>query len=145
MTSNDVDLAIVAALDGDAVLLALMPGGVYFDFAPAGRDQFVLVELFDHGDEYQFQFGTDGAPAFERFVYDVTAVEKAAAAINGERARQRIHELLQGVALTVAGYDHVKTLRTRYLRYATPDDTDRANRWTHRGGRYEVVVAPHTP
>lgn len=135
--SVDVDFAVLAQL-ADPTLASLMPGGVYFDIVPASAgSKFVLVELYDHEDQYQFQ-----GRAFERFVYDITAVEKASAIGDGEDARQRIEAVLQDVALTITGYDHSKTRRVRYLRFMRPDENDRANRWQHRGGRYEVIVSP---
>jgi hypothetical protein len=135
--SNEVLVAVMAALAADAALLALMPGGVFFGMSQGPATQFVVVTLETHEDSYQF-----GGPAFERFVLRVAAVEQAAADLNGDAAQARIYELLQDVLLTIAGYDHTLTRRVGFVREIQLDDVDRANRWQHRGGRYEVIVTP---
>jgi hypothetical protein len=136
---SDVDAAIIAVLRNDPELRALMPGGVYFDVAPPGRTQYVVVSMEFHEDTYTF----DGS--FETTLYLVKAVERITAAGgdgNTKRAAARIQELLQDQPLTITGYVHSSTSRTGRARDTEPDEVDHDARWQHRGGRYQVFVTP---
>jgi hypothetical protein len=134
---SNVDAAILAVLRADPELRTLMPDGVYFDVPPPGRTRYVVVAMEFHEDTYVF-----GGCAFERTIYLVKAVERHIDGTNAGRAAARIHELLQHQPLTIVGYDHGLTSRTGRARDTEPDEVDNDAMWQHRGGRYEVMVAP---
>lgn len=136
--SGAVDAAIVARLAGDATLMGLMTDGVYFDVAASGKTKFVIVSLTTSFDDHEF-CGT----AFEEVTYLVKAVTLGTSGAEVRAAAARIHALLQGVQLTVAGYTNALLRRTEYVRYTEVDDVDNDIRWQHRGGRYEVWVSPN--
>lgn len=153
--SSDVDAAIVAMLRADPALMTLMPDGVFMDeagksiVAGGSAKRFVLVSLVDEHDEPQF-----GGRAFEDGLYLVKAV--ALSVINGAplpsttmaAAAARIDDLLDPqpplppATLTVPGYGVMVTRRDSRVRSTEVDEVDSAIRWQHRGGRYQVMVAP---
>lgn len=134
-----VDDVLVAALTGDATLATLLPDGVYFDIAPAGKTRFVLISFVTHDDAEGFQ-----TPLYEQFTYQVKAVVLAKSAIDADAAAFRIHELLQrGVLTPIAGYTHMATLRVERIRYQDVDAIDSDIRWQHSGGHYEITVSPN--
>lgn len=136
--SSDVDQALVDLLRADATLAALMPDGVWIDEADAGLEQFVIVSLV---------IGLD-APIFEGrgsedLVYLVEARELSTVAVkNSEAAAARIDALLELGTLTIAGYGFQVMRRIERVRGTEIDAVDSAIRWSRRGGRYQVVVAP---
>jgi hypothetical protein len=135
--SSEVDEAVIAALAGDATLMAAMTDGVHVDVAPTGKTKFVIVSQVDHEDEYDF----DGI-TYEVFLYLVKAVELNVSGLTVKSAAARIHTVLQRVNLTVDGYKHSMTRRVARVRYTEVDESDGNKRWQHRGGRYEVFVSP---
>lgn len=135
--TSAVDAAVLAALSGDATLLALMTDGVFWDVAPNGLTKFVIVSQVAHEDENAFSGRT-----FESILYLVKAVDRSAAGSDVKTAAARIDTLLQDVALTITGYAHSLTRRLERVRYTEVDDIDLNIRWQHRGGRYELFVSP---
>jgi hypothetical protein len=134
---SDVDAAILAVLRNDQALMALMPDGVYFDVAPPGRTKYVIVSMEFHEDFYTF----DGR-ALERTIYLAKAIERDIDGADVKAAAARIDELLQGQPLTIPGYVHSLTSRTGRARDTERDEVDNSALWQHRGGHYEVLVAP---
>ena len=68
--SNDVDEALVEYLAGDAALQALLPGGVWFDVAPPGVINVLILWHLDHVDDNNaFE-----QSAWEVFTYGIRAV-----------------------------------------------------------------------
>lgn len=140
--SSDVDNALVAKLGADATLLALMPNGVYFDEGPPNATRLVIVSLVDEHDEPQF-----GGRAFEDALYLVKAValSKPSAPLPSnvmKDAAARIDALLENGTLTVPGYGLMTMQRDSRIRSTEVDEIDSSIRWQHRGGRYQVMVAP---
>lgn len=136
--SSDIDNALIAKLGADALLLSLMPNGVYWDEAPAQSRQFVIVSLVDEADEPMF-----GGRAFEDALYLVVARELSTVAVkNVKAAAARIDALLEDGTLTVPGYSHMVMHRESRVRMTEVDYQDSAIRWSHRGGRYRVQQAP---
>lgn len=140
--SSDIDNALVAKLGADAPLLALMPNGVYFDEGPAGATRFVVVSLIDEHDEAQF-----GSRAIEDALYLVKAValSKPSTPLPAnvmKDAAARIDALLEDGTLTVPGYGLMTMHRDSRIRSTEVDQVDSSIRWQHRGGRYQVMVAP---
>lgn len=144
MRSSEVDTALIALLAADAALTALLPDGVFYDTAPFGSTAFCIVGVIDHADSYVLH-----GSAAERFLYLVKAVRQdssdGAAAVAVEQAAQRIFDLLQDAhddqRLAPAGYRTLLCHRANYVRY-TDLDEEVDQRWLHRGGHYEILVAP---
>lgn len=134
--SSAIDTALYAALANDSTLMALMTDGVYWDVAESGKTKFVVVSLVVSPTDYAFQHSV-----MEQPIYLVKAVERSATAANVRTAAARIRTLLDGVALSITGYDHLLTRLDERVRYTEVDDLDKNIRWQHWGGRYEVVAS----
>jgi hypothetical protein len=136
--SSEIDTAILAKLNGDAQLLALLPQGAHWDEAPPGSTRFVIVSLVDAVDEPQF-----GGRSYENDLYLVKAVALSTAitATNMRLAAARIDALLERGTLTPTGYSLMTMEREERIRLTEVDDVDPDIRWFHRGGRYRVVVS----
>ncbi len=134
--SGDVDTALVALLEADATLLALMIHGVDFDVSKHGSTTFVLVAQLAHEDVYMF-----GGIAWERFLYLVKAVHKSTTGATAKTGAARIQTLLHMQTLSVTGYGLMRMARVERVRY-TEVDEDTDARWQHQGGHYEVLVSP---
>lgn len=144
--SSNVENALVAKLLADVGvgnLGALMPDGVYIDEAPAGATRFVLVSLVDEHDTPIF-----GGRGFEDYTFLVKAVAKTSTTANVKAAAARIDALLDPqppdppATLTITGYSLKVLRRVARVRTTEVDGADEAIRWQHRGGRYQVLVAP---
>ncbi len=135
--SSDVDAAIIAKLVGDATLMAILTDGVWVDVAASGKTRHCVVSQVAHHDEYVF----DGR-VVETFLYLIKAVIQTTSGADPKAAAARIDVLLQDVPLTMTGYGHLLTRREERVRYTEVDEANPDLRWSHRGGRYQVVVAP---
>lgn len=132
-----VDAALIALLDDDPTLAALLPHGWFVDVAGTkNATQFGIVSLVDHEDTYQF-----GAVAYERGVYMVKAVLLTTQSTRAAAAAARIQALLQHAQPTIAGYGVLTIRRRGRIRY-TEVDPESDSRWQHQGGEYEVMVSP---
>lgn len=135
-----VDAAVIAALTADTGtggLMTMMTDGAYMDIAPPGRTKFVIVSLVTHEDVYAM-----GGWAYEKFLYLVKAVDLNTKPGRANAAAARILEVLQDVALSITGYDHMLTQREERIAYTEVDSINPDIRWQHRGGRFEVFVSP---
>ena len=135
--SSAIDAAIVARLQSDPTLAALMPEGVYMDIAPPGVQRFVIVSLVIAEDQAVFS-----ERAIEDIRYAVKAVMMTTTGTSGiKEAAAQIDALLEDQPLTVAGYEWMASYREERIRYTEIDDIDSTIRWHHRGGRYRVQMA----
>jgi hypothetical protein len=143
--SSDIENAVIAKLAADAPLTALMPDGVFFEVAPAGRTRFVIVSLVESHDERVF-----GGRAVEDVLLLVKAVALSTVTANIKAAAARVDELLDPqppaapATLTAAGYSLMAMYRDPDLpriRLTEEDDDDATIRWFHRGGHYRVVMS----
>lgn len=138
--STDIDQALIALLGSDATLLSYMQAGVYYDVAPPGSQNFVIVSLVDTVDEAVF-----GGRAYEDSLYLVKAVGLTSTiplrTPNMKAAAARIDALLNEQTLTVNGYTHMAMFREGRVRTTEVDDEDADLRWQHRGGFYRVQQA----
>lgn len=136
--SSDIDNALVAKLQADTALLALMPDGVYFnDKGPwPGAKRYVEVSLVTTDDVPMLQ-----RRSHEEIRYQVKAVglSKLNPDVNGAAAR--IDALLEGGSLTVSGYTCMVIKREQRIRYPEPDADDPTLRWWHRGAHYTVMMS----
>ena len=134
-----IDEAILAVLTDDAILMALMPGGVHWAIAPPGLARFVIVDgAQDFEPSYVFG-ATDGG--IERIGYLVKAIARASETDAPLDAAARIHDLLhmQPLVLTGTGYEWMATTRTRRVRY--PERDPHNVEWQHIGAVYDVMVS----
>jgi hypothetical protein len=136
--TSAVDAAVVGVLSGDGALAALLPDGVWFDIAEQGATQFVVVSYVDHADlDAQGQRPS----AVEQLRLQVKAVTQGSSGLTVKQGAARIHELLQGQPLTIDGYTLMTLKRASHVRYTEVDQLT-TERWQHRGGHYDVWVAP---
>jgi hypothetical protein len=138
--TSAIDAAILALLLNDATLAGLMPDGVYWDVGEEAATQFVVVSQLTHDNVDAMASAIDPAPLFERPTYLVKAVEENASGANVKAAAARIHELMQGARLTIAGYVCMTCRRLERIRYVEINQQTAA-RWNHRGGHYQVWAA----
>lgn len=144
---RDVDRAILNVLTSDAILTALMPGGVHWDVAPAGLTAFIVVTSQDFEASYPLtrrDVGTiDGG--MERIGYLIKAVKRTTNADAPLDAAARIHDLLhmQALDLSGTGYELMTIHRTRRVRYSEFDQS--TAEWQHIGGVYDVIVSSEFP
>jgi hypothetical protein len=133
-----VDVAVLEVLRGDAALMALVNGALFFGVAKQGYETFVAVDrLSGLVDRDCFAEATG-----ETFLYQVKAVTPGTATNGVRAAAARIRELLDGrETLDAVGYalqrpiEEVEPLRLEDYDEANPDRV--AQIW---GGRYEIVV-----
>lgn len=131
--STAVDAALVAALQADATLLGLAPGGVYPDLAPEQvPTPYVIVALESHEDVQEH-----GSPAYEDMVYVVMAIDKATDAAAANAAYARADAVLTGSTLAVSGYTTMDLHRVGRVRMA---ERDGSAIWRFVCGRYRVQV-----
>ena len=143
--SSDVDDALVAKLLADPALIALMPDGVFFDVAGKSiavvgdARRFVLVSIVEADDASIFE-----GRAAEDTLYRVEARALATLVTPAQMkaAAARIDALLELGTLTVADYTLQVMRRRGRTRMTDVDSVDTAIRWYHRGGLYQVKVAP---
>jgi hypothetical protein len=147
MDSAAIDAALVLKLQSDTALAALMPAGafVYMDLALAGSTTFVRVALDSPHDEPMF-----GGRAYEDAVFLVEAVElhREDVTAHVREAAARIDAVLDPqpplppATITIAGYGLLVLRRVGRVRLTERHSTDAALRWSHRGGRYQLMAAP---
>jgi hypothetical protein len=139
---REVDQAILAVLTGDAILAALMPGGVHWDVAPPGLTAFVTVTSQDFSASYVFGPNDGG---IERIGYQVVAISRGSSSDAPLDAAARIHDLLQRqtLPLTGTGYELMSIHRSRRIRFSEFDRTNAE--WQHIGAIYDVFVSSETP
>lgn len=134
--STAVDAAIVAALQADALLQGLLPGGVHPDLAPELQQEtpyiIVALEPTEDVDEH-------GGPAFEDATYVVMVVDKATDAANANAAYERAHSVLVGQPLIVPGETVMSIVRRGRHRFA---ERDGSVLWRFVLGRYRVMTDP---
>jgi hypothetical protein len=134
--SSAIDAALVALLQADAALTALLPDGVWMDEAGEGCTRFALVAVLD-----EFDVGVYGGRAYEDCLYVVKAVVLSTTNGDIQAAAARIDELLDDQPLTAAGYGFMSMHRETRVRITEVDDVNAAIRWHHRGGHYRVQMA----
>lgn len=138
MTGEEVDDAVLAHLRGDSTLLALAPGGVWPEVAPAeapNQGVFVILQLQAHEDVDQQ--ADEVAYEVPRILAKAVGRDSNAAGVRAAYAR--VHALLQGVALTIAGYHWMDTRREGRVSYT---EQDGPYYWRHRGGLYRIEAHP---
>jgi hypothetical protein len=136
--SNEVDEAVLAVLTGDTALRALLPGGVWFDLTGSPNlTRYGLVSQLHHED----MPAVHSEGGWERYLYLVKAVVLATDSSTVKAAAYRIHQLLHDTTYPVDGYVLMLSQRVERVRYAELDEVTDEN-WLHRGGQYEVFVAP---
>lgn len=133
----EVIKAVVAKLDADATLLALVPAGAYRNVAPAEVQKAVIVELVIHQDVYAMR-----SVAYDKTFVRVKAVERSKSTTGVDAAAARIQDVLQDQALTITGYRHRSTRRMEHIAEVETDDDDPEEHWQMAGGIYEIWAVP---
>lgn len=136
MSSDAIDRALIAVLELDAPLQALLPDGVWWNEAPQGSRAFVIVTLQTSTDEPMFT----GERAWEDTQYMIKAVEFGTSGVNAVAAAARIDQLLDNVDIPIDGYLTMRLQRDGRIHLSEVDDLDTAIRWQHRGGNYRIVA-----
>jgi hypothetical protein len=134
--ASQMKAAVFSALNGDPTLQALMPDGAWWNQAPPGKTQFIIVALPGHEDLYEFQ-----DEAFERFTYQITARSKEASSLAVDAAAARIRLVIEGMT-SATGYLVTAAERIEAIAYSDPDPVDAALLWQHAGGLYEILAQP---
>ena len=133
-----IDRVVIAALQADAELVALMPEGVYFGIAAPGLTRFVLVTLQTGADD-----GVYGHRAQEEITYAVQAIGLSRDTTLGtmRSAAARIDAVLEGVPLaTPVDYGSIDCVREEPIADTVIDELDKSLRWHHFGGMYRVTA-----
>jgi predicted PhzF superfamily epimerase YddE/YHI9 len=137
--SSRLTVALVAKLQTDAALLALMPDNAWLAEAPAGKTRFVIVALVDESDEAVF-----GRRAFEDALYLVEARALSTSGGNVHAAYARIDALLEDGTLTVPGYGLMALYRDGgFVDTVEVDQVDPTIRWNRCGGHYRITATPN--
>ena len=134
--SSAIDDAILAVLEGDAVLSAIVPDGVWIDEAPAQSRRFVIVSLVLGQDVATF-----GGRAWEERLYLIKAVVQALEPSAAIDAAARVNALLEDAPIAVPGYAYMTMHRIEPLQRTEVDEVNEKIRWQHRGGRYRVNMS----
>jgi Protein of unknown function (DUF3168) len=139
--SGEIDIALVQVLSGDAALMALVPDGVYFNEAPQGMENFVIVSLVEGLVRAQM-----GAPTERRAAEDAEYIVKAVllngSSADAREAAARIDDLLEDQTIPIDGFTCLSIVRSKRIHDTEPDDVDTTIRWQHRGGFYRILAAP---
>jgi hypothetical protein len=138
--TSTVEAAVIARLAGDATLVALLPGGVHWDVAPAGLTAFAIVSQIDHDDAVVMS----PTPVWERPLLLVKATTKGAGRATVAQAAARIYELLHEQPLAIDGYTLMRIQRIKRVPNYTEVLEETDERWSHCGGHYELLVCPNT-
>jgi hypothetical protein len=137
--SSAIDIALLARLNGDAELVALLPDRFWFDESPKNGTRFGMITLTDAVDEHQF-----GGRSYEARLYQVQTIVRTTVANAGTvsvEATERIDVLLEQNVLEAAGYSPMACFREEPIQYQETDVVDPAIRFLHRGARYRVVMS----
>ena len=139
--STEIEIALVARLNGDAALRALLPDGVYVNQARQGKTRFALVSLVIAEDAASFA-AVGKRRASEDCLYMVKAVTLDASRATAGNAAARIDDLLQDQPLTITGYHCAHITREERIDETEVDDLNASIQWQHRGGRYRILAVP---
>ena len=146
--SSAIDTAVLQTLSSDTALLALMPNGVWWDFAPPQSTRYVIVSYFSGADARRFE-----GRSHEDNIYMVKAVALTTtpnANSDVRAAAARIDALLDpqppaaAATLTVADYGYMAMYRypdVPRIRHTEPDAIDPTIKFYHRGAHYAVVMS----
>lgn len=136
----DVDGALLATLNADAALVAIVTDGIYFGEARPGATKFLQLAQIDQANEDMFD-----AVAFESILYQVKAVLQDTSALKAIDAAKRIQAVLLGLTpatFTPANYQFMLATRTQRIRYTERDTANPDLLWQHHGAQYEIRMVP---
>lgn len=136
----DVDAALLAQLQADAALVALVPDGIYFGDAKAASLRWLQVAQIHQDNEDMFN-----AVAYESILYQITAVIQNTSAVPAINAAVRIEAVMRALApatFMVANYRLMSVQRTARIRYTERDKANADLIWQHHGAQYDVRMVP---
>jgi hypothetical protein len=142
-----IGAALLARLQGDVSLAALMPGGVWLNRAAPNLTRYVLVTFAQGVDDLCLTFGAPGTRrAIEVDVFAIRACELntngSYSTANTKQAAARIDALLEDQPLTITGYVCGEISRLRPIEFADVDQVDKSQTWQYRGGEYRIRATP---
>jgi hypothetical protein len=137
MPSAALTDALIAKLQADVDLQALLPDGVWFKVAPQGSTRFVRVSLIAGIDVPVFR-----GRGYEDALYRVEAVVLSSSGGDALAGAARIDELLDHQTLAIVGYGLMVLRRTAPVQDTEVDEIDAAIRWDTGGGDYQLMAAP---
>src|SRR5262252_313812 len=127
--SGDIDRVVLDTLKADSALVALMPGGVYFNLAPPNLTRgFVLVTIDRSTDEDLFQHrGLEEV----RYVVQGVALSRDVALGPMRDTAARIDTLLNGdpPLATPTAYASIDCVRDERLAESVVDELDKTLHW----------------
>ncbi len=132
-----VDQAVMTVLQADSTLAGLAPGGVHRDVEPETIPAVRAVIVSLQSEQTTFEHG---GPAYIQTRYQVKVIDPATTKTAAQAAANRIDELLNGAALTIAGQAYMTSHRVE--RFAYPERTAAGALWQHVGADYEVWSDP---
>ncbi|MCW2922262.1 MAG: hypothetical protein JWL76_2136 [Thermoleophilia bacterium] len=132
-----VDDALKVTLEAIPGIGALAPGGVHNIVRRQGSAFPVVVFSLAPSVGDSPRYG--GADGIEHLSYDVKIIAPISAQAGVGDLVELVHAALQGQPLTLAGLDHMQTLRER--RIPNYPETTNGVTYLHRGGTYTVSVS----
>lgn len=133
--------ALIALLQQDAALQALMPDGTWRAEAPPNAKRFVIVSPIVSPIVPMF-----AGPAYVDKLYLVEARALSTTTGDVQAAATRLNELLEGQDLTVTGWGVMAMRMVEDFEHTTEvDSVDLSIRWNRCGGHLQVMVAPVAP
>jgi hypothetical protein len=140
VATSAITNALIAVLDGDAVLGNLAPDGVWFGAAPPHCDRFILVSLAHNAAIPMFN-----GRAYEEKYYVVKAVMRKDVGVDlavAQSAASRIETILDGARLLASGYEPMACSFEESVELDPDvDAADDSVRWFHQGGIYKVSMS----
>jgi len=136
----DVDAALLAKLQADTALVALVPDGIYFGEARTGALKWLQVTQIDHDDETMFE-----RVAYETVLYQIVAIMQDTSPVGAINAGVRVHTVMKALtptSFTPTNYRLMDVHRTTRLRYNERDTANVDRLWQHDGAQYEMRLMP---
>jgi hypothetical protein len=130
-----VDVALMAALQADATLAQLAPGGVHRDFEPESTPgRCVILTL-----QNELPIFEQGGTAHLQTRYQVKVVDQATTKTAAQAAIDRVDAILNGQVLAITGQTHMLTERVDRFAYL---ERVGSSVWQHVGCDYSVWSDP---
>jgi hypothetical protein len=136
----DVDATLLAKLQADAALVALVPDGIYFGEAKTAALKFCQVAQIHQDNDDMFE-----AVAFESILYQIKVVIQNTSAVPAIDAAKRIEAVMRALtpaSFTPANYRLMSVQRTMRIRYTERDKANADLIWQHHGAQYDVRMVP---
>lgn len=137
INASAITIAILALLQGDAALQAILPDGAWFAVAPEGAKAFVIVQLVTAANVPMF-----GGPAYKDALYMIEARAQSTTGADVNAGYDRVVALLTDAELPLTGYGVMVIQFEDDTELVEFDAVDPSIRWDRCGGHCRVMVAP---